>query len=62
MLKSKLKALELEVETKDYSNPEDRDFFKKHDIRSVPRLVVENGDDVEIIQGIEEIIAAIKNV
>lgn len=59
-LKSRIEKEKLEVEIKDYTNPENIEFFKKHGIRSVPRLVVEDGDNVEIIQGIEEIIEALK--
>jgi hypothetical protein len=62
MLKSKLSKLGLEVEVKDYSLAGDRDFFTKHEIRSVPRLVVEDGENVTIIQGIDEIIKEIENV
>ena len=61
VLKNKLKTLELDVESKDYSIKEDKPFFEKHNIKSVPRLVVEDGDNVEIIQGIEEIIERIKS-
>jgi len=62
MLKSKLSKLGLEVEVKDYSLAGDREFFIKHEIRSVPRLVVEDGENVTIIQGIDEIIKEIENV
>ena len=61
VLKNKLKTLKLEVNTKDYSNPEDKEFFIKHNIRSVPRLVVEDSDNVEIIQGIDDIVERIKS-
>lgn len=61
VLKNKLNTLKLEVVTKDYSIEEHKKFFTKHNIRSVPRLVIEDGDNVEIIQGIEEIIERIKS-
>ena len=48
------------MEIKDYNNPENIEWFKKHGIRAVPRLVIEDGDNVEIIQGMEEIIEALK--
>ena len=60
VLKNKIKALTLEVDIKDFTIEEDREFFFKHDLRSVPRLVVEDGDTVEIIQGMDEIIEALK--
>lgn len=61
MLKTKLKDLNLEVPVKDFGNPDDKDFFVKHQIRAVPRLVIEDGDQVEIIQGMDDIIKAIQN-
>ena len=60
VLKNKITALNLEVVVKDFTIEEDKEFFTKHSIRSVPRLVIEDGDDVEIIQGMDEIIEAIK--
>lgn len=59
-LKNNLEKLGLEVDTKDYIDPDNIEWFKKHGIRSVPRLVVEDGDNVEIIQGMDDIIEAIK--
>jgi predicted DsbA family dithiol-disulfide isomerase len=59
-LKARIEKEKLEVEIKDYTNPENIEWFKKHGIRAVPRLVIEDGDNVEIIQGIEEIIEALK--
>ena len=61
VLKNKIKALNLEVDIKDFTIEEDREFFLKHNLRAVPRLVVEDGDTVEIIQGMDEIIEALKN-
>jgi hypothetical protein len=55
MLKSKLKKDNIELETVEFE--EDFEFFKKHQIKGVPKLLVfENSDVVEIIQGIDDII------
>ena len=63
MLKSKIAKLGLEVETKDFSREADREFFKKHDIRAVPRLIIEDDDGkVSVVQGIEDIIKELQNV
>lgn len=59
-LKSKIQKLGLEVEIREYDDIENIEWFKKHNIRSVPRLVIENGDDVEIIQGVDEILERLK--
>lgn len=59
-IKSKIKADNLKVEVLDFTNPSNIDFFRKHNIKSVPRLLVEDGDNVEIVQGMDEIIKAIK--
>lgn len=62
MLKNKLLKLEgLVYESKDYGIKEDQEFFKTHNIRSVPRLVIEEDGKVEIIQGIDDIIKAIQD-
>lgn len=63
VVKNRIKQLGLEdkVEIKDFDTKEDEAFFKQHNIRSIPRLVVEKDDGtVEIIQGSDEIIAAIQ--
>jgi glutaredoxin len=60
-LKSKIEKLGLIVDTKDYIDQENIEWFKKHQIRSVPRLVIEKDDSVEIIQGMDEIIQIITN-
>lgn len=60
VVKSKLSKLGLEVDTKNFSVQEDKEFFFKHGIKSVPRLVIEDGDKVEIIQGIDDIVEAVK--
>lgn len=54
-LKNKISKLGLEVEIREHS-PETNEWFKKHNIRSVPKLVIEDGDDVEIIEGSDDII------
>lgn len=59
-LKARIEKEKLDVEIKDYNNPENIEWFKKRGIRAVPRLVIEDGDNVEIIQGMEEIIEALK--
>lgn len=61
VVKSKLAKLGLEVDTKNYSIEEDKEFFHKHNIKSVPRLIIEDGDTVKIIQGIDDIVEAVKN-
>jgi glutaredoxin len=58
-IKNKLKGLGIEVEIKEHSSDTNA-WFVKHNIRSVPRLVIEDGDDVQIIQGMDDIIEAIK--
>ena len=61
VLKNKIKSLNLEVDIKAFTIEDDREFFLKHNLRAVPRVVVEDGDTVEIIQGMDEIIEALKN-
>ena len=60
LLKARLEKLELTVEIKNYNDPQNIEWFKKHGIRNVPCLVVEDGDTFEIIQGIDDIIEKIK--
>lgn len=60
MLKSRLDKMGLTVENKSYDDIQNIEWFKKHGIRNVPRLVVEDGDTVEIIEGMDDIIARIK--
>jgi glutaredoxin len=63
LLKNKINLQNLEVEIKDFSDPENIEWFRKHQIRAVPRLVIEdeNGDTVDVIQGTEDILEAIKS-
>lgn len=58
MLKRKLEDKGLEVEEKSF--PEDKEYFDKYGIRSVPRLLVIDGEDVEIVQGIDDIVERIE--
>lgn len=49
--------MSIEVETRDLTNSDDFQWFRKHSIRHVPCLVVEDDNgDIEIVQGTEEII------
>ena len=59
-LKKKLDELGLVVGVKCFS-PENRDWFVKHRILHVPRLIIEDkeGKLIQIIQGEKEIIQAI---
>ena len=62
MLKSKIKNLGLEVEIKNF--PEETELFKKYAVKAVPRLLIIDDDDdtkFELIQGMDDIIARIKN-
>lgn len=59
-LKNRIEKENVTVEIKDYTNPENIEWFKKHGIRAVPRLVIEDGDNVEIIQGMDDIMEALK--
>jgi glutaredoxin len=59
LLKRKLQDDKLEVETIDME--EDTDKFRHYSVRSVPRLlVIENDEVTETIQGSDEIIKRIK--
>ena len=59
LLKRKLQDDNLEVETIDME--ENTDKFRQYGVRSVPRLlIVENEEVTEVIQGSDEIIKKIK--
>lgn len=59
MLKSKLKNQNLESSV--YIFQDDKQFFEKYKIKSLPRLLIfENDELTEIIQGVDEIISRIK--
>ncbi len=61
VVKNKLKALNLEVDIKDFSNADDQEIFRKYSIKSVPRLLIEDDEgNIEIIQGIDDIVDRIK--
>lgn len=60
LLKNRLKDEGIEADTLDMTDPKNLDFFRKHGIKSVPRLVIEDGDTVEIVQGIEDIVSKLK--
>jgi glutaredoxin-related protein len=58
MLKNKLKSQELVVETVDpYS---DMETSRKYGIKSIPTLVVIDGDSFELVKGSEDILNTIK--
>jgi predicted DsbA family dithiol-disulfide isomerase len=60
MLKNRIESEKLEVEIKEFNNVDNIAFFRQHNIKAVPRLVIEDGDNVEIIQGTDDILKAIK--
>jgi glutaredoxin len=57
-LKSTLKKKNLSVDEMVF--PDNIEFFQKHNIKTVPRLVIEEGDDVRIIQGMDDIVSEIE--
>ena len=61
MLKNLIKTNNIEVEIKDYTKPEDIPFFKEYAIKAVPRLVIIEDGTYETIQGVSDIIEALKN-
>jgi hypothetical protein len=59
MLKSKLKKENLESSV--YVYQDDMNFFEKHKIKSLPRLLVFEDDELtEIVQGVDDIISKVK--
>ena len=59
MLKSKLKKENLESSV--YIIQDDIDFFKKHQIKNLPRLLIfEDEKLIETIQGVDDIISKVK--
>lgn len=50
-LKAKLQSLGVKIETKDIDN--DPEFFKEHEIRSVPTLVKDDGTLITSVEKIE---------
>lgn len=59
VLRKRIKDEKIKVEEKEYS--ENNDFFTKYEIRSVPRLLIMEDDEVvESVQGSDDIINRIK--
>ena len=62
LLKSKLEKENLLDKVEVINMEDNQELFKKYNVKSVPRLIVENSDILfEVIQGAEDIIARIKN-
>jgi hypothetical protein len=62
VLKNRIKNLGLEVETKNF--PDETEIFKKYAVKSLPSLLIYDEEDdtkFELIQGMDDIIARIKN-
>lgn len=59
-LKSKIKKLDIVVEIREYS-PDTKKWFEKHNLKSLPRLVIQRGKSFDVIQGEQEILEALKN-
>jgi hypothetical protein len=61
VLKARLTRMGITPVFKDSSNPDDIPWFRKHSIRNIPCLVIEDEKgDIQIIQGSEEIIDNLK--
>jgi thioredoxin 1 len=59
MLKSKLNKENIQIEFKQADD--DREFFKKYNIKSIPRLIILKNDELlESVQGMDDIISRIK--
>jgi hypothetical protein len=59
MLKSRIDAERLNVEVKQMED--ESEFFRQHNIKTVPRLLIFKGDElVEVIQGSKDIINRIR--
>lgn len=59
MLKSRIDAESLNVEIKQMED--ESEFFRQHNIKTVPRLLIFKGDElVEVIQGSKDIINRIR--
>jgi hypothetical protein len=60
MLKSRITKESLEVEIKQMEN--ESEFFRQHNIKTVPRLLIFKGDELmEVIQGSDDILQRIKS-
>jgi hypothetical protein len=61
VLKARLNRLGIVPTYKDSSNPDDIQWFRKHSIRNVPCLVIEDEKgDIQIIQGSDDIVENLK--
>jgi glutaredoxin len=62
VLKNRLTKLGISVENRSF-DPDTSEWFAKHNIKSVPRLVVENDEtgEARIIQGIDDIIEELQS-
>ena len=59
VIKSKLKKENITVETLEFED--NIEFFKKHQIKTVPKLLILEGDELkDTIQGVEDIFSKIK--
>jgi glutaredoxin len=60
LIKEKLQEAGIEVDVKEFDDVENLEFFRKHNIKGVPKLVIEKDDEsVEIISGTDAILAAL---
>jgi glutaredoxin len=64
ILKSQLEKLGIEVDTKDYSMPENIKWFREKSIRAVPVLLIEDDDgrEVELVHRAELILKKLTDV
>lgn len=59
-LKSRLSKMGLSVEIKSMNDPENIQWFRDHGIKSLPCLVVETEDAVELVLGSDDIVERIQ--
>lgn len=59
-LKSRLGKMGLAVEIKSMNDPENIQWFRDHGIKSLPCLVVETDDTVELVLGSDDIVERIQ--
>jgi glutaredoxin len=64
VLKNQLETLDIQIDIKDYSMPENIKWFKDKSIRSVPVLLIEddNGQEIEIVHSVESILQKLTDV
>jgi len=61
MLKDRIETAGLSNKV-EFKNMEDNmDFFRSHNIKSVPQLLIMNGGVVEVVKNVEDIFTAITN-